>query len=55
VHGVPVVAPEAARAGGRLGALIALGAVGQPGGHESVRAQLAVLGRTEGADFYFVA
>jgi len=55
VHGVPVVAPEEAGPGGRFGTLLALGAVGQPGGHASIRAQLAALGREESKDFYFVA
>lgn len=55
VHGVPVVAPEAAGCGGRFGTILALGAVGQPGGRESVRAQLAALGRREGVDLHFVA
>jgi hypothetical protein len=55
VHGIPVVPPEETAPGGRFATLLALGAVGQPGGHASIRAQLAALGRQEGGDFYFVA
>jgi hypothetical protein len=55
VRGVPVYSPDQIRSGTPLAELLALGAVGRPGGRETIRAALPELGRIEGRDFLFVA
>lgn len=55
VRGVPVYSPNQIGPGTPLAELRALGAVGKPGGRETIRAALPELGRLEGRNFIFVA
>jgi glycosyltransferase involved in cell wall biosynthesis len=55
IRGVPVYSPDQISPGTPLAGLRALGAVGKPGGRETIRASLPELGRSEGRDFLFVA
>jgi glycosyltransferase involved in cell wall biosynthesis len=55
VRGVPVYSADQIGPDTPLGELRALGAVGRPGGRETIRKALPELGRQEGRDFLFVA